>query len=247
MGYIILPRDFLERKIKVEKKFKFSDNPNASKIIYGAVIALLCITAIIVGIVAASNRASDDDELPPINGDTSNGENENENENENGGGDNNADDKKPEKLTYISPAVGTVAKAHSTTTPVYSVTLEEWRIHTGIDISTKEGQDVFAAAAGKVTAVRNDPLLGKTVEITHEDGMVSVYSNLSGEGLISLGTEVRSGERIGFVGDTTISELADEPHLHFEMLKDGKKVNPLDYISEDAKRVSLGITDEEAA
>ena len=53
----------------MEKKFKFSDNPNAAKIIYGAVIALLCITAVIIGIVAANSRHRDntpEDNNPPI-------------------------------------------------------------------------------------------------------------------------------------------------------------------------------------
>ena len=231
----------------MEKKFKFSENPTAAKLIYGAVIVALCVTAIIVGIVAANNRKTPSDENPPLSDGTGEkpgdentpGETE-DTEKEEG------DTVKPTS-SFIAPVAGTVYKQHSATVPVYSVTLEEWRIHTGIDISSAEGANVFAVSDGTVSSVRNDPLLGKTVEITHENGIKSVYSNLSSDGLIAVGSTVKCGDKIGQLGDTTISELADEPHLHFEMFKDDKSVDPLEYISAESKKVSLGITDEEAA
>ena len=229
----------------MEKKFKFSENPTVAKAIYGAVIALLCITAIIVGIVAANNRkkvpVSPDN--PPVSDGT--GDNGGENQGgENQGGEN---QEKPEAVTFISPVSGSIMKNHSATVPVYSVTLEEWRIHTGIDISTEEGADVFAAASGEVTKVYSDPLLGKSVEITHNGGIKTVYQNLSAEGLATLGTKVLSGEKIGKVGDSAVSEIAEEAHLHFEVIVNDASVNPLDYITEESKKTSLGITDEEAA
>ena len=64
---------------------------------------------------------------------------------------------------------------------------------------------------------------------------------------MTVGTKLDSGAKIGCVGDSAISELADEPHLHFEVIVNEASVNPLDYISEDAKRVSLGISEENAA
>ncbi len=222
----------------MEKKFKFSDNPTVAKTIYGAIIALLCITAIVIGIVAANNRRKDNGvtENPPIDsGDNGNTDN----------GDTPEDENKP--LTYIAPVAGNVIKNHSTDTPVYSNTLEEWRIHTGIDISTAEGADVFAAADGKVSEVYSDPLLGKTVEITHSDGTKTRYSNLSSDGLVKLGTVVSSGTKIGSVGDSAITEVADEAHLHFEVIKDEKQVDPLSVISEESKKTSLGISENEAA
>ncbi len=227
-----------------------------AKAIYGAVIALLCITAIVVGIVAANNRKkpSENTPTPPITDESgdgtgeNNGSNAGENGGENGGeneGGENKDENKP--TVFIAPVVGRVYKEHSTTIPVYSETLEAWKIHTGIDISTEAGADVFAVAEGKVTRVYSDALLGNTVEITHANGVKSVYSNLSADGLVTAGVEVVSGAKIGTVGDSAISELADEAHLHFEMIAGEVSVNPLDYISEDAKRASLGIDTENAA
>jgi len=228
----------------VEKKFKFSDNPTVAKAVYGAIIALLCITAVVVGIIAANNRKKSvtPEPTPPIT-------DENQDSTGTGNGDNNDDGNKNEneKVTFIAPASGKVSKVHSTSIPVYSETLEAWKIHTGIDIMTDDGAPVFAVAAGEVTNVYSDPMLGNTVEITHANGVVSRYSNLATGALPVTGTVVESGAKIGTVGDSAISEIADETHLHFEMLVEKASVDPLEYISEEAKKVSLGIEENEAA
>ena len=231
----------------MEKRIKFSENPTAQKTLWGSVIGLLCLAAIIVGIIAASGNTNDtltEPDDPTINGDV------NGDENQNGGedGEQSPAEKDPvKKTTYIAPVAGVVVKNHSLTIPVFSETLEAWRVHTGIDISCEEGAEVFAAADGEVTRVYNDPMLGTTVEIKHADGMTTRYSNLSSESLVSVGVEVMQGAAIGRVGDSAISELADETHLHFDMISSETKVDPLDYISEDSKKASLGIETEEAA
>ena len=231
----------------MEKKFNFSDKPTLTKFIYGAVIAILCITAIVIGIVSAGSKPPTDSgtENPPISGDT-NGGNQDEGNNEN---PNNGNAETPDKkLAFSAPMVGTVTKGHSLTAPVFSLTLGEWRVHTGLDISCEEGASVYASEEGEITGIYNDPMLGYTVEITHSDEIKTRYSNLRAESLadLKLGDTVKSGDKIGEVGDSAISELADEPHLHFEMIVTDTKVNPLDYITEESKRASFGIgADEE--
>ena len=214
------------------------------KIIYGAVVAVLCVTAIIIGIVSVASRKEEDipiTENPPV---SDNIEDETSNENINPPESEKEPEKKPQKLTMVSPVVGEVTKFHSVDTPVFSNTLNEWRVHTGLDIAANEGDGVFAAAEGKVTKVYNDPFLGKTVEITHDGGIVSIYSNLSATDVsVSVGDKVISGAKIGTVGDTSLIELADEPHVHFEVKVGDVSVNPLDYITEESKQASLGITD----
>lgn len=216
----------------MDKKVKFSDKTTVAKIVYAAVIAILCISAIVVGIVAAASKKEnipDDTEKPPVTDGT---------ENEGGEGE------KPDATTFISPVVGEVVKGHSLDTPVFSDTLGEWRIHTGIDICTAEGADVYAASGGTVSAVYDHPRLGHTVEITHASGIVTCYSNLAKDAVsLEVGKTVQSGEKIGAVGDSSIAELAEEAHLHFEIKVNGSAVNPLDYISEDSKKASLGITE----
>ena len=135
--------------------------------------------------------------------------------------------------------IGSIVKEHSTEVPVFSTTLNEWRVHTGIDISADVGSEVYAVCDGTVTAVFAHPFHGRTVEITHSAGIVSVYSNLSADGItVNVGDTVSTGDKIGTVGDTSLTELADEPHLHFEMKVNGVSVNPLDYISEDSEKPS---------
>ena len=186
----------------MNKKFKFSSQPKRVKIIYTAVIGVLCVTAVVIGIVSAASKKtttpldepvvnipSTDDNIADsgdTNGDT-NGENQ---ENQGDTNENN----KPEKISFVSPIVGEVVKSHSIDTPVFSNTLNEWRVHTGIDISAAEGANVYCAADGVVSRVYNDPLFGKSVEITHEGGISSIYSNLSTSDIgVTEGQTISSG------------------------------------------------------
>lgn len=221
----------------MEKKIDFSDKSLTSKIVYAVVIAILCITAIVVGIVSAASKSKEtpDANNPPVSDGT---------QNENGNTTPKPDDtpKEEPKLTFVAPTAGNVTKEHSLEMPVFSVTLGEWRVHTGIDISCEEGAGVFASEAGVVSGIYSDPMLGYTVEITHKGDIKTRYSNLSKDiGELKVGDEVALGDKIGVVGDTSLSELAEEPHLHFEVLLKDVKVNPMDYITEESKKASLGI------
>ena len=224
----------------MEKKIKASDKPLTARIVYGVVIAILCITAIVVGIVAAANKKDELPDTPPV---TDSGDSGNATPNPDGKP---SEDEKNEQVTlsFASPVTGTVGTAHSEDLPVFSETLDEWRLHTGIDILTDEDAPVFAAEDGVVSAVYKDALLGNTVEITHAKGYKTVYSNLKDEStvIIKVGDEVAAGDRIGTVGDSAISEIASEAHLHFEMKLDGESVNPSEHLSDEAK-VSLGISE----
>lgn len=225
----------------MEKKIKASENPKLAKIIYSVVIAVLCVTAIVIGIVAANTR--DNTELPqnpPVaNGDT-NQETPDDKTEEPPKKEPPAE-KKP--LTFISPVSGRVTTQHSLTVPVFSPTLEEWRVHTGIDVATEDSAAVFAAADGVVSEISTHPRYGYTVKINHEGGVTTIYSNLSSMNdiAVKVGDTVKCGDRIAYVGDSAVYELAEEPHLHFEVLKNGVQVDPLEVISEDAKHASLGI------
>ena len=226
----------------MDKQIKFSEQPTRVKIIYVATLAVLCLTAVVIGIVSVASRKDktpDGSENPPISDNSGNESDSGEKEEPK-----QEEVKKPSKLTMTSPVVGEITKGHSLDTPVFSTTLGEWRVHSGIDISADEGAEVFAAADGKVSRIYSDPFLGKTVEITHDGGIVSVYSNLANTGItVSEGQTVSAGAKIGVVGDTSLSELADEGHLHFAVKVNGVSVNPLDYISEDSKSASLGINE----
>jgi murein DD-endopeptidase MepM/ murein hydrolase activator NlpD len=225
----------------MDKKIKFSDQPISAKITYSVVIAILTISAIVVAMVSSSSANKEplpDDNTPPVVNETPE---ESEKEEANGG-EIEIPKEEPEAIAFTAPVSGSIMKSHSVETPVFSQTLGDWRVHTGIDIAAEIGADVKAVAGGKVTAVRNDHFMGKTVEVTHNGGIVSVYSNLSNDGItVKVGDTVSAGDKLGVVGDTSLTELADESHLHFEILVSGISVNPLDYISDESKAADLGI------
>ena len=134
---------------------------------------------------------------------------------------------------FVSPlAAGSLVKDYSADIPVFSMTMEDYRIHSGIDIAADAGTEVIAAADGEVTGVFYDPMMGQTVEITHDGGFVTVYKNLQTKmpASITVGAYVSAGDTIGYVGDTALIEISDSPHLHFEMKKDGESLNPLSHI-----------------
>lgn len=138
--------------------------------------------------------------------------------------------------TLSLPAEGILGKEHDPTVQVFSNTLGEWRVHLGIDIMTEASAPVYAAAKGKIKQISDDPLWGKCIWIEHDGDAVSIYRGLDdtlADG-IEVGAKVSEGTLIGAVGEGGVLELAEEPHLHFEMKVGGTDVDPLEYFSKSA-------------
>ena len=135
-----------------------------------------------------------------------------------------------EKVTFVSPmTAGNVIKEWAADIPVFSITMEDYRLHLGIDVAASAGSPVYAVADGTVESVEFHPMMGQTVVIVHKDGYKSVYQNMQTAvpSEITAGAEVKAGAQIGSVGDTALIEISEEPHLHFELYKDGNCENPL--------------------
>lgn len=134
---------------------------------------------------------------------------------------------------YVMPTEGSVIKSFSVDLPVYSATMNDYRAHTGIDIYAEEGTPVYCFTDGVVQQVYNDPMMGATIAVDHGDGLVSYYQNLNEQAAdgIQEGAEVSAGDALGCVGATTLVELSDESHLHFELRCNGKPVDPGEYLS----------------
>lgn len=97
------------------------------------------------------------------------------------------------------------------------------RTHKGIDIAVKQGTKIEAAAAGKVIFSGWQKGYGKTLIIEHQDGRLTRYAHAENL-LVSQGEQVSLGQKIATVGSTGHST---GPHLHFEVIQDGKAINPL--------------------
>lgn len=135
--------------------------------------------------------------------------------------------------TMLLPvATGNVLKGYASDSLVFSNTLNHWSTHTALDISAPEGTLVLSAKDGTVSSVIEDDLMGLTVTVAHENGLETIYSSLeSVPDEIKEGVSVLQGQAIGTVGNSASSEASDGAHLHFEVKKDGKNVNPQNYLS----------------
>lgn len=133
-------------------------------------------------------------------------------------------------LTFIKPVEGEILREFAKENLVYSNTLKEWVTHNGIDIKAEKTTIVKSAAEGTIKSIKNDPRYGITVVIEHTNGYVSIYSNLLTAEFVKEGETVKQGQTIGTVGNTASFEIADEYHLHFEILKDNEYLNPSEYI-----------------
>lgn len=99
--------------------------------------------------------------------------------------------------------------------------------HSGIDLACPSGTPVFATAQGKITYAGVNGNYGKYIVIEHNNGFKTAYAHLSLVD-VKVGRMVKKGEVIGKSGSTGNST---GPHLHYEVVKKKKKVNPLLYIS----------------
>ncbi|MDF1874292.1 peptidoglycan DD-metalloendopeptidase family protein [Sulfurimonas sp. SAG-AH-194-I05] len=108
--------------------------------------------------------------------------------------------------------------------------LKKWKAHLGIDYAARRGTPVVAAGSGTLIYVARMGSYGKLIKIRHKDGYETRYAHLKGfrRGM-KRGKRVKKGQTIGYVGTTGRST---GPHLHFELRKSGRAINP-------AKRVQL--------
>ena len=139
-------------------------------------------------------------------------------------------EKKSVELKFEKPVEGEVVRDFAVDNLIYSKTLQEWTTHTGIDIKAEKTTVVKAAEAGTVKTIKNDPRYGLTIIIEHENGFQTVYSNLLTSEFVVEGEKVEKGQSLGTVGNTAAFEIADEPHLHFEIVKDSVQVDPNIYL-----------------
>jgi len=97
------------------------------------------------------------------------------------------------------------------------------RMHEGVDLGAPSGAPIVAAADGRVIAAGWRGGYGRQVAIVHGGGLETTYSHMS-RIVAEPGSLVHQGQLIGYVG---ASGLATGPHLHYEVLKNGRPVNPL--------------------
>jgi len=226
---------------KKDKKNNKEQKPDKPKIIkvsgYSAYIylalAICIVTALTIGIYTMSFNLEEISEIPEISvpdislpdisiPDIS--------EAPAGGEESNVDViiEEPEPI-YVNPIEsGEIIKDFTVKALVFSETMRDYRIHTGVDIAAELGSAVYCYTDGTIAEIKDDPFFGTTVIVQHSFGLTSYYMNLAPEipeGVVA-GAAVKAGDIIGAVGSTAKVEQCDPPHLHFELTVGDELIDP---------------------
>lgn len=238
-----MPSSFNNNKQSFTEKMK-DEKTRRSYILTAVALCLALIIIVVCAVIA--NREEESAPIPVINGNDETYANESDTDL---GTEENTETEKPVQSpsgnssgvssglpSFSLPVSGTLTNKHDPELQVFSPTMQDYRVHLGVDIQTDENAPVYAAADGTVSKIWVDTLMGYCMAIKHSGNCVTVYKNLSAtlpQG-IAEGVSVRSGQLIASVGNSAMVEVADEAHLHFEMTVADLAVDPLEYFDEDA-------------
>lgn len=125
--------------------------------------------------------------------------------------------------TFVYPLTGDVDRAFSLS-PVYDETMEDWRIHKGIDFIAKRGDEVKSIGNGKVIRVISDPAWGYCIDVDYGE-FTARYCGMEQGTTVIIDDVVSKGDTIGKVGFIPC-ESKQESHLHFEIVRGGAWVDP---------------------
>jgi murein DD-endopeptidase MepM/ murein hydrolase activator NlpD len=127
------------------------------------------------------------------------------------------------KYSFLIPVNGSVTSPFGERVdPIKNVETS----HRGIDIAANKGVSIKAALDGTVIVAGVDDVYGNYIKLDHSNGVVTLYAHCS-KLVVKKGQKVKKGAVIGYVGETG---AAIGPHLHFEIVKDGNPINPLEFI-----------------
>ena len=119
---------------------------------------------------------------------------------------------------------GESLNAYSAGAPVYSKTMKDWRIHTGLDVAAENESPVLACANGQVKETYTDSMLGNVILVEHGDYLF-YYCGVGENFLVNPGDVVTAGQQLGVVTAVPY-EATEEPHLHLEVRRDGVTLDP---------------------
>lgn len=129
----------------------------------------------------------------------------------------------------VYPTSKNIIKNFSGENPVFSKTLNDWRVHKGIDLAAEQGSKIKAITNGKVKEIYNDALYGTTMVIEHDGGFSAYYSGLGETTMVNVDDKVESGQEIASINSIPC-ESADGYHLHLSIKKDDKFIDPTEIL-----------------
>lgn len=129
--------------------------------------------------------------------------------------------------TYLWPSADSMYVTSTFGNRLHPI-LGYWRMHSGIDIGADYGTKIMASDGGTVVTSTSSYSYGEYVMIAHGNGRYTLYAHMS-QRMVSVGDEVTQGDLIGYVGTTG---YATGPHIHFEIIENNIRVNPLQYFED---------------
>ena len=130
--------------------------------------------------------------------------------------------------SFIYPLSGDVDRTFSMS-PVYDETMEDWRIHKGVDFAAKVGDEALSIGNGKVVKVVSDTAYGYYIEIDYGD-FIARYCGLEQGTTVIIDDVVSKGDVVGKIASVPC-ESKQESHLHFEIIRGGAWVDPMSVLS----------------
>ena len=218
-----------EQEVKKEKKGKKQKKEmNGEKRFYmmtaiGCAIALVAIVVVAVAVSGSKVQNSEVNNQPvqsvPLPDAGVNGEGNNDDEQVSG---------LPEGM--ISPLeTVTVLNDYGF---YHNKTLNAYYQHSGVDFTATAGTNVLAVESGVIESIyKDDILVGTEIVINHGNGLKSVYCYVTESEGLKAGDSVKKGDVIGVVAEANGKEYKDGAHLHFEIIKEGNRVDPASYLT----------------
>ncbi len=118
----------------------------------------------------------------------------------------------------------------------HNKTLNTYYAHAGVDFSAAAGTEVKATENGKIESIyKDDILLGTEIVVDHGNGLKTVYRFVEERAGLKVGDSVQKGEVIATVAEASGNEYKDGAHLHFEILQNGKQVDPTTHLTLEEK------------
>lgn len=193
---------------------------------------LLIIAAIIVGIVFGTrgNRQNLTIDNTPTDQEGDNKGDQGDNKPDDDDKDNGDSVDTSSQYEFISPIENvSLIKVHEF---AYDKTMDWYRLHQAMDFGAPAGTEVMAAVDGTITSiVTSDMLDYAVIKISHANDLTTVYKFIDPAEGLKVGQKVSRGQVIGTVAVASGGENADGDHLHFEVYKANKNVDPDDYLN----------------
>ena len=211
-----------EKKENGNKKKKIQLNGEKKFYLFTAIGCAVALVAIVVIAVVVSNAGTVDS--PTVN------VNSNSTVNEPVDKPQDPDDEENEPVVTLPEGMVTPVATVAVLNDYgfyHNKTLNTYYEHAGIDFTASAGTEVVAVEKGTIESIyKDDVLLGTEIVVDHGNGLKTVYRFVTEAEGLKVGDKVEKGEVIATVAEATGNEYKDGAHLHFEIMQDGKTIDP---------------------